>query len=777
MTRILRLCLIALLFVGSSSFGRAQVLRKERLVLENKSMRIDFDLLDGRIRAVRNKTSQLDLLPSARNGASPPRISLFNRRSPKVLDFSFEVLEESAEKQTLRMTWKFSDKIELEVRAELAWDSELAYLWLNVKNDGPAKLNSLFFPNFNRLETLGEVADDDYLVHGFVRGMKIRNPKKSLDMPHNPLGETSYPQAYNGMTHQLVDYYSEGRGGFFFAAFDPHSTEKSVEMPVKNGELVMNWRYRNWDERPGQAIELDFPFVIGVNTTGDWYRAADYYREWAITTDWCTSDGPNATKPAGKRADWLYEDIGLATFGMSTHVDQSAWYEAYHNVIDAPVFHVTGLDWIMNQGRDDNPLDLEVGFHPANLAAFERNGDYAAIFLADLKTSFLPNVMAYEVGRLTISVVPRATPEACPETALWRFIHGRRAAQALELTGVDSFYMDASAPNRGLLCESRVHGHPPGRGRWMNTSFRELYAQTAAGLTDACGAYTPLGVELMHEGLIDTFDYYQARNGAGFMGGLEGGFFRGLQLRGLAETVPVFSYIYHDYAPVVLDGCGKISERIGDIFYWMAARVVLAGGIFEVNNEFAPTERFLGMTDVGILHYLENGKFEKVPMDNPANSPYDERKGEFVRDIAAARTSFAMDFLAYGQMLPPLPMLCDEIKLDYHYYNNIDWGGKHNSTEFADKAGSYRTPEVLSSAWKFEDRLGLLFVNLSAEPQSTTMLFDMASYGRYGLEFGSEVQGKMVTSDGQAPLVVRDGERREVLLPARQVVLFEFSAR
>ena len=754
------------------------IVQGEELVLSNGVLRLAFAARSGELRAIDNLVSGYSLLPEGEVASRLPDVGLKGRGKARLRAFEYEVLEESAERQALRLVWTCDEGISIVVRAELERGAELAMLWPEVRNTGRLGVMDLTYPNFPRLETLGASAADDVLVHAFARGMLIRDPRRSLDLKHSPIAVARYPQAYNGMTHQLVDYYSAQSGGFFFATFDPHSTEKGIAIRTELGELAMTWSYRNWDGAPGAGMQLDFPFVIGANLSGDWYGAADHYREWALTTEWCTSRGPNVNRRRDGRAPWLYEDIGAATFGMSAAVDQSAWFDAYHELAGAPMFHVLGHDWLRGEGRGETrgeePHELELAFSPANLRTIARNGDAWAVFLADLKTTFLPTEMAYEVGRLTIEVLPRLTPEACPKCELWQHLHVERAAEALAASGADSFYCDASAPNRELVCENPEHGHPRGRGRWMNDGFREMYAETRAHMSETCGRYTPLGVELMHEGLIDRFDYYQARNGGGFMGMLEGGFYRGLQLSGMAETVPVFSYIYHDYAPVALDGCGKLSERIGEVYYWMAARTLLQGSVFELNHEFSPPERFPGMRDVGQLHYREREQFEWIGPEHPANSPYDPAKGAFLAEVAAARTGPARDFLAYGRMLPPLEVTSEPIVLDFTYYNNLDWGGKANTLQYADQSGSFRTPRVLHSAWSFEGRLGLLFVNLSAEPTRAEIDLDLARYERYGIELGGEVEGLRKTTSGESPLSLRAGETTSLELPPRRVVLLEF---
>ncbi len=742
------------------------------LVLENGLLRLKFHRETGSLMEVHNQVKDLPLFPNGKGWTPAPQVKLEGGRVASGTDFSYVLQESKAQDQSVLLTWQVEGRIEVEVRVELPSHSPMAYFWPKLTNEGKRGVRSLTYPDFQALSGHGARPEDDVLVHSIARGIKILNPVQTLQIPLNPIRNASYPQAYNGMTHQLVDYFGAGVGGFFFATFDPHVTEKSVAMPVVKGKLGMAWTYDSWDDRAGADLDFDFPFVLGINTTGDWYEAADHYRQWAETTNLCLSAGKLKNRAEHQRARWLVEDIGLATFGTSATVDQSAWLRAYHDILQGPVFHVLGHDAVHKHAPGQVEKRVQVEIHPANHSALEQTGDPYAIFLADLETGHLNRRIAFSVGRDIIEIVPRATPEACPSNKLWQYLHGQRARDIVQAYGASSFYCDASAPNRSLTCLSEEHVHPPGRGRWMNAGFRELYKSTRATLTESCGSYTPVGVELMHEGLLDSFDYYQARNGGAFMGGLEGGFYRGPQLAGLAETLPVFSYLYHEYAPVALDGCGKATHKVGDIFYWMASRVALAGGIFELNNEFQPPERFPGMTRVGILHYKRNNPFDWVEVGAPGNDTYDPAKGEFLREIAAARTDYGTHFLAYGRMLPPVPLAEETIELDYVFSGNVGWGaGKPNSTTFADQRGTFSVRPIQHSAWKSEERLGLFFVNLTQEPIALNVPLELSTYAAYGLD--GVQSAERVTRQGREALDWKPGAALVTHLPPREVVLIE----
>ena len=111
------------------------------------------------------------------------------------------------------------------------------------------------------------------------------------------------------------------------------------------------------------------------------------------------------------------------------------------------------------------------------------------------------------------------------------------------------------------------------------------------------------------------------------------------------------------------------------------------------------------------------------------NNPYevDPSKVEFLKEITAARTGFAKDYLAYGRMVRPLKIKSTPISLSYFYYNIP--GSNHKKGEH----GVFTTKSILHSAWMFKDgKLGFLFVNLQDKEVSVNIRIDPREYGLIG---------------------------------------------
>jgi hypothetical protein len=278
-----------------------------------------------------------------------------------------------------------------------------------------------------------------------------------------------------------------------------------------------------------------------------------------------------------------------------------------------------------------------------------------------------------------------------------------------------------------------------------------MFADTKAAMDSAAGEYIAQGTEMINEVFIPVVDYYQARAEASPLSSFEGDFLRAWIKDGTAEKVPLFTYIYHEYGPMRMDGWSKLSVEVGDLFYWVASRVTLWGGLFEINCEFSPLETLNGQNDPSDEHYyqFENRDFGVDPA-----------KANFVTEVAAARTGFAKDYLVYGTMLRPLALDVPTLSLDYFLYN-----APKDSKSYNDH-GTKAVSQVIHAAWRGPNgKVGLLFVNLHRSDSFCLPLsLDAISYG-------ANVSIERVTSDERT----RIKAGTDIELPPRRIVLIEIT--
>lgn len=292
----------------------------------------------------------------------------------------------------------------------------------------------------------------------------------------------------------------------------------------------------------------------------------------------------------------------------------------------------------------------------------------------------------------------------------------------------------------------------------MVAAYARMWAETGRAASEAKGQHMSQGAEMISELFIPYLDYYQARAEASPLSAFEADFFREWIRAGDAEKIPLFSYVYHEYGPVRLDGWGKLSREVGELWYWVASRVALWGGLFELNYEFSDLEALEGFDDDPSHHYAE---YERRAYE------VDPAKVAFVREIAAARTGFAKPYLVYGEMVRPLDIQTDDLELDYHLYN------VNASRPHFDEKGTMRVGSVVHAAWRApEGRVGFFFVNLLAgEPQTLTLEIDPE---RYGLPSEAPHRLRKLMMDAQDELGSGRGITTiDVTLAPRQVTVLE----
>jgi len=645
------------------------------------------------------------------------------------------------------------------------------------------------------------------------------------DMFKYELYHSLYPDGFLGVGMQFLGYYIERKGGFYIAAHDPYKTVKYINFykETNNRSLTCSFMHLAWGLQPSNNIALEYPVVVRPLCEGNWYEVADKYREWSVKQEWCQKGQLWERAMKGETSKWLLEDIGFCTFGISSAIDQADWYEAIHRITSKPVFHITAWDWAGPHTKNYNGKEswFPAAFNQRNLETIKKNGDYFAPFEFDLfyhrerpewvkvkEFAILPSNDQLKIKAERVLRAMKSTMDAtaemkkrlqeleeilsrpniefsdewlwflspfnpvhknmCPVTEFWQDFHKWKDEKVVRDYGADANYYDISANNGEggeiggpAFCYSTLHSHPKGAGRWIIDAYRGMYEATKAATSLAKSKCVPQGTEVITEVFIDKLDFYQARAEGGPCGAFEGGRFKKWEMESKCEKVPLFTYVYHDYGPVRLDGWAKLSKEFGEIFYWIASRVTLWGGIFELNYEFSPLERFPGMDGpTGYIKYNGEWYVENMPYE------VDSSKLQFLNEITAARTGFAKEYLAYGRMVRSLVIENPSINLNYSYYNNPDSDHKKPQN------GVFNTKSIVQCAWIFKDeKLGFLFVNLQGKELNINVRIDPMRHGLvakpgYGLYYTTAEKSKKIC-------FFKKRTRRNISLPSKKIVLIE----
>lgn len=739
------------------------------IVLESERLRLEIGENDGTIRGLRDLRKGIDYIRSCAVSGDPFRLETDGGFSGAFAAFDWQRDETASGKQSVSLTWRTDEGVTVNAKVELTGDGTGIEFQSSADNGSPERLLSLEYPVLPDLGTITEDGNGDYLAHPFATGFLFRNPMASFEQDGSGLRFMPYPESFSGASMQFFAYYGLDKGGLYFAAPDGFGHPKWLNF-YKNGSGLLEASFIHGceDMAPGKGIAPPYPVQVALLEGSGWHEAADRYKSWAVRQKWCARGRLDERDDVCK---WLHEDMGVATFGMNAGSDRTPWLKAYHEQIGTPMFHVLGPDWTnapqtfykgVPGGFDDW---FPTRFNPANIARMRAYGDKFAPFEFDYLYHFegadgeLGKAAAQKFPDNKKSVDGYPFPFLCPAHPYARDFHVRRDAELQRTDDVDAIYYDISANNILKICMDDSHGHPVGAGQAIEDAYRRNYADTKAAMAEAAGRYVPMGTEMMNETMLDLIDYYQARAGGQPAAPLEGWPFRDLLKTGSAELIPMFAYVYHEFGALRMDGWGKLTEEIGNLYYFTVARTYLWGGLYELNYEYSPMEQLAGV--------LENEPEEHYYPFEPRGYAFSAARARYLALFARLRTGAANAYWAYGQMLRPLPFECSRIRMDWFHYNH----GKE-TPEYND-SGEIEVDAVVHAAWRYKDRsVGLFFANVGEEEQTVSVKLDPSAHGMSGLS------GRLFRIDGDGELELkRNGSDglTAVVVPARSVALIELT--
>ena len=733
------------------------------IVLDNGKLRFMLDDHNGSIRGLRDVRTGIDYI-AAGSGGDP-----FRLETDAGFSAEFEAFEWRMEGDNdLSLQWRTADGVIILGQIALAEGDDKAVFRCKAVNGSSAWLLGLEYPIVPGLHAITEEGRDDYVAHAFATGFKVRNPMLHFAEEGAGFRFMPYPESFSGASMQFFAYYGMNKGGLYFAAEDGEGNPKWLNF-FKNGqgELEATFIHGCQDMAPGRGIDPGYSVQVALLEGCDWYEAADRYKDWAVRQRWC-SRGFVSDRAKADGFTWLHEEMGVATFGINAGSDRTAWLEKYHEHLKTPMFHVLGPDWTNEPqtfgwgvpgGFDDW---FPTRFNADNIATMKQFGDRYAPFEFDYLYNFggadgeLGRAAAQKFPDNKKSVDAYRFPFLCPAHPYTHDFHVRRDAELQRTVGVDAIYYDISANNIMKICMDDSHGHPVGSGRLIEEAYRRNYADTKAEMQGIAGKYVPMGTEMINETMLELIDYYQARAGGQPAAPLEGYPIRDFLKSGEAELIPMFAYVYHEYGALRMDGWGKLTEEIGQLYYFTAARTYLWGGLYELNYEYSPMEALDGRENSPEEHYY---KFD------PRGYAFSPERADYLGMYARLRVGAANRYWAYGRMLRPLPIECSRIRMDWFHYNH----GKE-TPEYND-SGEVTVDAVVHSAWAYKDEsMALFFANVSSEPQLVRAQLASDRIGE------GEWKARLYTgSDAELPLqwTLTESGELELEQPPRTVAMLE----
>jgi hypothetical protein len=655
--------------------------------------------------------------------------------------------------QTLTLDYGPHGAHDIRVRCSVRLEagSPLTRWRIAVRNRTSYGVRAIGYPVALAPAALGDSGDDDVFAWGFMGGNLIRRPGENLARyPGMDVFRSQHPGI---MSVQMQAYYDD-TAGLYMATYDAGGNVKAFNIARRGDAFDMTIEH-NFDERPGLDFDLPYDTVLGV-FHGDWYAAADLYKEWAVQQHWCS----RKTTERDDIPAWLKEPRPVLFVGQNGDHERlraTLWappseypfwrhYPAsravplvrgYAERFGTPV--VTFIEGWEKIGGPGGPVDIfppaegEESFKSA-MAECARDGNHAALYLAGFQWCYKRSMRGYdgrerferegqplavlnpagEIDHLAFWNNQKEYANLCVGSAATRELYRDNLMNLMDLGGV-ALQIDQQIGLYTEPCYSQAHGHPPGFGPWMHAAMLNFIREAR----QACKARNPeatLSYEVPCEVWIQEVDLHMHRPYH----------IRPYRL----EAIPLFDYLYHEYA-LTFGGDTMLGLAHPEVELIKHALI----GTLGVQN----------LINIGQPEW----HFERLP-DFPGLA--------LMRSICQAQRTFARPFLVLGRMLKPAELAVAREAIDL-------WRPIWMSNEAeARQLGARDIPAVWHSAWEAPDgTLGYVLINWTGTAQPVRL-----SLARPGGELA------LVSAEGRTPLP-RAGASGQASLtvPPRSAVLVE----
>ena len=527
---------------------------------------------------------------------------------------------------------------------------------------------------------------------------------------------------------QLMACYNDA-GGLYLACDDAAGLPKFIDRVMEQDGVTLGLAHYPGTRGPGET-RLPYNVVMGT-FQGDWYRAAEIYRDWAVKQPFC----PKKLAERDDRPEWLANSpIGIA-FPMRGQGDWDGpstinpeytpatnalpYLEKLAEAFDSPlmpfVYNWEGPGpWVQPDafpplGGDPSMREFmskakEKGWFPFLYGdslcwvTWQGNTNY------DGMPYFRSHGGEYSVARrpdgsFVEDVWPwRRNYWACVGTEKGRRMILEMTRKMAELgPSVVQQFDQGPGP---VACYAANHGHPPVPGPWMTEGFRSLLKADAemarsvnASVAMSCEGAPP-------EVFLENFQIWDGR----------------------MQTCPLYSFIYHEYC----NGHeGFFSNRVNDEALRLSVGRAIVNG-YMLN---------FTLRDKGLLEYDWDQGWTRAIPDQNAILDWAMRTNRF-------RNGVAHDFLVYGRMLRPWTV--GNVTL-----RDFGWG---------------KEPLVQSATWQAQDgRIGIVLANCADQGESPRV--ELLGHGTKTLTLS--IDGDRSERTAQLPGVV------DLELQPRSVALVE----
>jgi len=475
---------------------------------------------------------------------------------------------------------------------------------------------------------------------------------------------------------QLMAYYNSA-GGLYMACDDATGLPKFIDRVMEDDGVTLGLAHYPGTRGPGET-KLPYNVVIGT-FHGDWYAAAETYREWATKQEFCgpslanrkdlpkwiTDSAVGIAFPMRGQADW--DGPAKVNTEYTPATNALPYLEKLAAELESPLmpfvynWEHTG-PWVQPDTfppiggeaamREFMSRAKEKGWSPFLYGdslcwvTWQKNSDYDGMSYfhshgGEAAVARRPD------GTFLEDVWPwRKNYWACVGTEKGRqmILEMTRKMAELGPSVVQQFDQGPGA----VACYATDHGHPPVPGPWMTEAFKGLLkadAEIARSVNPAvamsCEGAPP-------EIYMKDFQIWDGR----------------------VRTCPLYSFLYHEYCN---GHDGFFGNRVNDEALRLSVgRAIVAG--YMVN---------FTLRDKGLIEYDWDQAWTRAIPDQGAILDWTKRINHF-------RNNVAREYLVYGRMLRPWTV-SNVTERDY------GWG---------------KEPLVQSATWRSPDgRIGIVLAN------------------------------------------------------------------
>ncbi len=159
---------------------------------------------------------------------------------------------------------------------------------INIQNSSQKTIKSVRYPFIAAKPKLGNDSTDDAIVIPYFEGYLLKNP--AAVSATTKYKDIEYP---GPMTVQMMAYYDSEQpdAGLYLSMDDSKGHKKRFGFErIKKGALdcILFSFLHSISESPGNQLSLSYH--VNIDTfIGNWYTAADRYKQWASTQPWTTT--------------------------------------------------------------------------------------------------------------------------------------------------------------------------------------------------------------------------------------------------------------------------------------------------------------------------------------------------------------------------------------------------------------------------------------------------------------------------------------------------------